>query len=370
MLCYIAQKFPHTESAAFKARTDMDAVMASEGFRNVGSKNNLRSTRTGTWLATFAGVMKAGFRLHRGDILLLQYPMRPYYRHLCRMAHMRGAKVVTLIHDLESFKRPDITAEEEVTLLSASDYIISLNPSMEQWLRERGCSVPSASLGIWDYLSHDAREARQTAGKTFPVKPVCEPMVADEGYKVMFVGGVCRRRNQFLYDWGTVIDGYKVVVYGNNFDTTQAAKADHFVLRGFVPSGLMIRHPEGQFGLVWDGNAFDGCNGEWGEYLRYNNPHKASLYLRCGLPVIIWKHAGLAPFIEKEGIGFTIESLAEIAPRLKAMTPREYERMKENVARVSASISTGSYLRAAIARAVEQLGVPRRGVEHSFAISR
>lgn len=367
MLCYIAQKYPHTESAAFKSRTDMNSIMAAEGFRNVGAKNNLRSTKAGTWLATLGGVIRSGFSLHKGDVLVVQYPMRPYFKAVCRMAHIRGAKVVALIHDLESFKRQDITPSEEVRLLSACDYIIALNPSMEQWLRDHGSCVPSVPLGIWDYLSHDAREARQTAGKVPPRRFADEPLASD-GYDVMFVGGVCRRRNQFLYDWGTVIDGYKVIVYGNNFDTTQAAKADSFKLRGFVPSGLMIRHPEGHFGLVWDGDTLDGCHGKWGEYLRYNNPHKASLYLRCGLPVIIWKHAGLAPFVEKEGIGFTVESLAEIAPRLKSMTPAEYARMKENVARVSSRIASGAYFRSAVARATEALGAPQQQLEGQLAI--
>ena len=368
MLCYIARKFPQTESASFKARTDMDAIMASQGFRNVGVRNNLRSNKYSTWFATFAGVLKAGLLLHRGDKLVVQYP-DPHFKLICRMAKLRRAHVVTLIHDLVSFGCADIRPEEEIALLSKSDYIIALNQSMEGWLRTHGCTVPSTSLGIWDYLSSAAHEARQTASLEPQRRSMPEPSVSsDEKYTVMFAGGVSRRRNQFLYDWGTVIDGYKVVVFGNNFDLTQAAGASRFKLRGFVPSSMMIRHPDGDFGLVWDGNAINGCNGPWGEYLRYNNPHKASLYIRCGVPVIIWKHAGLASFVEEQGIGFTISSLADIAPRLRALSDEEYNRMKENVARVSLNVSSGYYFCEAMNRALESLGVHEKQFMKQFAV--
>ncbi len=368
MLCYIARKFPQTESAAFKARSDMDAVMASQGYRNVGLKNNLRPTKFQTRMATLAGVMRAGFLLHRGDKLVVQYP-DPNFRLICRLAHMRGARVVTLIHDLESFGCSDMSPSEEVALLSGSDFIIALNPSMEGWLREHGSSVPSTSLGIWDYLSPSAHEARQTANLEPQKRSVAEPTVSSDEKTVMFAGGVSRRRNQFLYDWGTVIDGYKVVVYGNNFDLTQAAGAACFKLRGFVPSGMMIRHPEGDFGLVWDGDTIEGCHGQWGEYLRYNNPHKASLYLRCGVPVIIWKQAGLAPFVEEQGIGITINSLAEIAPRLRSLSDEAYARMKENVARVNGRIAEGCYFCEAMERVLEAMGAPERQLSKQFAVS-
>lgn len=45
---------------------------------------------------------------------------------------------------------------------------------------------------------------------------------------------------------------------------------------------------------VWDGDSVDTCAGNTGAYLRYNNPHKTSLYLACGMPVIVWKEAAIA----------------------------------------------------------------------------
>ena len=56
---------------------------------------------------------------------------------------------------------------------------------------------------------------------------------------------------------------------------------------------------EGGFGLVWDGDDLGACTGVFGEYMKYNNPHKTSLYLASGLPVIIWEKAAMAKYIEK-----------------------------------------------------------------------
>ena len=58
-----------------------------------------------------------------------------------------------------------------------------------------------------------------------------------------------------------------------------------------------------------------------GEYLQYNAPHKMSLYIRCGLPIIVWEKAGLAPFVKKNNVGICISSLTEledILPKISA----------------------------------------------------
>ena len=41
------------------------------------------------------------------------------------MAHMRGARVVVIIHDLGSFRRKALTPEKEICRLNHADYIIA-----------------------------------------------------------------------------------------------------------------------------------------------------------------------------------------------------------------------------------------------------
>ena len=75
-------------------------------------------------------------------------------------------------------------------------------------------------------------------------------------------------------------------IYGPNY--TPEKKCSRIVYQGEFSADELPAHLKGQFGLIWDGSSVNTCEGNFGEYLRYNNPHKISLYLACGLPVIIW----------------------------------------------------------------------------------
>ena len=67
--------------------------------------------------------------------------------------HYRGAKVITLIHDLGSFRRKRLTVLQEIDRLQNSDYLITLNDSMSAWLQTKGSEVTKGELKISDYLS-------------------------------------------------------------------------------------------------------------------------------------------------------------------------------------------------------------------------
>lgn len=76
---------------------------------------------------------------------------------------MKGAKTVSLIHDLGSFRRKKLTVEKEISRLSHSDYIIASNENMKKWLKEHGMQKPVGALGLFDYHSASpCQEKRQT----------------------------------------------------------------------------------------------------------------------------------------------------------------------------------------------------------------
>ena len=113
---------------------------------------------------------------------------------------------------------------------------------------------------------------------------------------------------------------------------------------------------EGSFGLVWDGGSTDTCSGTYGEYLRINNPHKVSLYLASGMPVIIWEEAALAGLIRENGCGITVGSLAEIPERIRALTPEEYEAIRDNTGKIAKRLRGGKYTQRALRRVLEREG--------------
>lgn len=338
--CYLSKNYKGLQNAGNKAKTDIEKILQQQGFRNVGLKQTVYTNKVLVFFITLLGVLKAPFCLHKGDVLLLQYPLKKYYSFVCNMAHLRGAKVITLIHDLGSFRRQKLTIPQEIKRLGHSDYIIAHNTFMKSWLEQQGCKIPIGCLEIFDYLSETTAPDRD-----LPPLP----------YGVVYAGGLSPRKNTFLYEIGETISNYHINLYGNGFEAEKAKGKEHFTYKGFVPSDQLIAKAEGDFGLVWDGDSITSCSGNWGEYLQYNNPHKTSLYIRCELPVIIWKKAALAPFIEKNKIGIPIDSLTELNERLKALNPEEYKQMKANIAIVSNRLSNGYYCTKAVEKALKTL---------------
>ena len=94
---------------------------------------------------------------------------------------------------------------------------------------------------------------------------------------------------------------------------------------------------------------------DFGKYLLYNNPHKTSLYLLCGLPVIVWKKAAIAKFIEKELIGITLNSLDELDALLANLKTEDYAIMISNVEKIKVKVASGHYLTQAIKKVVEMV---------------
>ena len=79
------------------------------------------------------------------------------------------------------------------------------------------------------------------------------------------------------------------------------------------------------------------------------------MYLASGFPVIIWKEAALAEFVEKNHVGITVDSLWEIPDILNKISEEEYENMLNNVANVSKKITKGYFLRKALNQAMSKL---------------
>lgn len=338
MNCYLARDYKGTLSAGNKARTDIEAIMASLGYRNLALKQSVSHGGLKHFVRNLAGVIKECSTIRPGDIVVLQYPLKKYFSLVCHISHARGAKVIALIHDLGSFRRKALTEEKEIRRLSNADLIIAHNAAMRRWLERRGCTAKVTELGIFDFLNHSRPAENHEPGAN---------------YKVVYAGNLQRRKNSFLYSIKP--QGWSMVLYGNGFEASEAAGSENIDYRGFANPSDLIKDAGGDFGLVWDGDSTRECSGAYGEYLRVNNPHKTSLYIRCGLPVIIWKEAALAPFIVEHGLGLAIGSLEELDTLLPSVTPEQYSRMRKNVLDMAERLANGKFAGAALIRATALL---------------
>lgn len=332
---YLSRNYKSVHSAGGKAKTDVEVILQEAGYINLGFKQTRYRNKLIDFYLNLAGVLKAVLYMPVEGVLFLQYPVKKYYSFICSIAHLKNTKVVTLVHDLGTFRRRKLTATKEMKRLNQADYIIALNDKMAIWLKENGYKGETGTLDIWDYLSVDRN---------------CTIRKEDnEKYVVNYAGALNKRKNEFLYDLDTLVQSYSFHLYGNGFLPTEKQKnTPFFNYKGFVVSDEFIQTIRGDFGLVWDGDSIDTCSGDFGVYLQYNNPHKVSLYIRAHLPVIIWREAAMAAFIEKNGVGFVIDSLDEIDVVLASLSQDDYNRMKERVVQLSRQLEAGCYLKKAI----------------------
>lgn len=252
------------------------------------------------------------------------------------MAHLKGARPICIIHDLGSFRRKKLSVEQEIKRLSCCDYVIASNSVMAEWLKEQGLRKPIGSLGLFDYLSAQDIEKK-------------EVVPANQLKKVVFAGGLSMKKTSFIVELSKCqLSSYELAIYGDKNRLHDIQANPHLCFKGFIPSDDFIQEVEADFGLVWDGNSLDTCSGAFGEYLRWNSPHKASFYLRAGLPLIVWKEAAIAPLIEQLGVGISIASLEDLDSTLANIPEEKILDMKKKAKDMAKKLNEGYFTKQAL----------------------
>lgn len=185
---------------------------------------------------------------------------------------------IILIHDLEELRDPNYQLQNNLLsqtastkVLTEADCIISHNYKMKEWLIEKNIAASKiVNLEIFDYLHNGP------LGKG-----------GEFGNRVIIAGNLRKEKSAYLTKLAEVSD-IKLELYGPGLsDELQNLQSIHY--NGSYPSNQILTELSGSYGLVWDGDSVVGGVGLSGQYQKYNNPHKASLYLAAGFPVIMWK---------------------------------------------------------------------------------
>lgn len=344
----------YSRTAGVKARDDIESIFSEEGFipieipsLNVDRASSSLSGKLLSHKRVYAVWKKSLERVHSGDVLVVQFPVIEHsigLASLFKKKKKEGIKLVLLIHDLELFRyamRKDISLMrklrlriEELSILSISDRIVVHNDKMKKRL-SAVARIPEnrmISLGIFDYLIDSAVNDSDNIGY---------------GKGVIISGNLDPRKAGYVYDLPDDVD---FNLYGVNYEMSDN---ENVVYHGSFSSDEIVNKMEGSFGLVWDGVSAQSCKGVFGEYLRINNPHKTSLYLAAGLPIIIWRDAALAEFIKNNGLGILVDSIFDISNKIHSLTQADYDSLLSNVKNVSKLIRQGQYTRNVIRRIKE-----------------
>jgi hypothetical protein len=275
------------------------------------------------------------------SILLIQVPfyVRQFGRlhYLKKMKSQKDVKLIFIVHDIEELRgvyENNLQRRQFDSMLNLADIIIDHNKKMADFFIMKGyrkeCLV---NLDIFDYLCDYEKLSNKEISFT---------------KTVIIAGNLDEEKTEYLKDLDKVDTIFSL--YGPNF--TQKS-GNNTIYNGVVSSEKLPIVLSQGFGLIWDGKSIETCSGPFGNYLRYNNPHKLSLYLVSGLPVFIWKNAAEADFVIKNGLGYTINSLKEIPDILNNITQEEYSAFLKNVQVISRKLSMGWYTKQAITKALE-----------------
>jgi hypothetical protein len=340
---------PAAFNAGKKAFDDVNAVLRQSGYTAV--RFNLDQPKLKRLLlAPLAIARLAAVLLNPGNLVVVQAPLPREIRPMARFfLRMKRAQVVLLLHDIDSMRYEDRMHESdsEVRFINSADAVVCHTPAMKSWLHSHGARKPITSLYFFDYL---IRADRASAASVLPRDS------SNESWRsgVVFAGSLSRGKSGFLFN---LPDNYglSLFVFGAEpAPGTQFPACIRYEGR-FPPDAPTL--PSGLFGLIWDGPQLDTCSGS-GEYMRINSPHKASLYLACGLPVICWRESAIAPQIEVQQLGIVIDRLDEIPGALAALSPSKYATMLDRVTAMSAKLRSGGQLESALSESLRALRIP------------
>ncbi len=344
-------------NAASKARRDAEAIAVRQGYEAFVFRGDRSAEGSVSGAFRLAGTAVRNWRalLRRAEpdsLVLLQYPHFPMksaiFVSLFLAMHPRRPRLIALVHDLDSLRglHGQASMISDRKLLPRFDAVICHNEAMKAYLLEQG--IPERKLiplGIFDYLTDaPARTHRKADG-------------------IAVAGNLSTDKSGYLVPLMTATKeaGLPLHLYGKGLETEGSPLPSHVCFHGTFPPETLPGELEGGFGLVWDGPAGESCSGPAGDYLRWNNPHKLSLYLAAGLPVIVWKEAATAPMIQRKGVGILLERLEDLGKTLGTVTDEAYAGMAQRVKELGGTLREGACLTQALAEAEERLRYRKKG---------
>ena len=336
-------------TAGVKARCDVEDILAAEGYARITVlesryPRNSTGNKIKASMETGRQWWELSKNLKRDDVLVVQLPLSEHtleFGAVIAQLKRKGVKTVAIVHDLEKLRnmKAHNTIKawkghirnylEETWALRNFTKIIVHNDKMLALMEQMGYRKEQmVALKIFDYVISQEVDAEK----------------AGDPDGIIIAGNLLESKAGYVYKLPED-DRVKFSLYGVNY--TGTAKANTEYLGAFDP-GVLPFALQGKYGLVWDGPDANTCGGIHGEYLRINNPHKTSLYLASGFPVIIWSQAALADFVLENNVGICVDSLDQIPDAVASVGEDTYLLMKTNAEILSKKLRDGEFLKSAL----------------------
>lgn len=289
-------------SASSKAPNDVSEIARKCGYEEKYVFRTQNNNKFFSALINFCSLVKELKKTDSKCKILLQYPcFNEFFFQFARFFFPKR-RYITVIHDLNSIRVNGQISKAEVFSLSIFNEIIVHSPEMKDF--------------ISGYLP---KNTRFHVLHCFPylTNSVCR--ISENLNEVCFAGNL--DKSFFLKDFISNVKGIKLKLFGK-MDNKLPQNINVEYCGMFNPDD--ISSLSGSWGLVWDGDSAETCSGTWGEYLKIIAPHKFSLYIAAGIPVIVWSESAMARLVRQYKLGITVSNLSNIEMEIKRSNQTEY----------------------------------------------
>jgi hypothetical protein len=320
--------------ASAKAPADIRQICVDGGMLPIdlyGFNRSSRRSRLVALLRSAGQLLRWAPVLSTATSVVVQYPVGRLNEYLVARIPGRG-RTVCVLHDLELLRRPAL-AHHEADTLSRFDVIVVHSEAMARRLEAEQVSVPTVVLGAFDFLLQPP-----------PVIPAAERPRA-----LYIFGNLSPEKASYVYAVDPSHTQVSVEAYGPNCDASRLHPGVNW--KGVLdPERPALRSVDG-FGLVWDGDSPAGLAGPYGGYLRFSAPHKFSLYLALGLPVIVPVDSAVAAFVAEHGLGLCVDSIDGALHEIQDCGDADWQRMVAAVQKVQKHVVRGAFATEALVKA-------------------
>lgn len=272
------------------------------------------------------------FTISSCDLVVFQFPLYArVHELLIKLLRIKGVPVICLILDIEGLRDGNkALLEKDKKALQQFTLFIVHNERMQQWLLPLAPHAAIVQLQFFDFLTTPAQQQR----------------VKDRN--IVFAGNL--EKSPFVYKLGELTRYCPTLsfsIYGPGLSGADQLP-ENVAHKGVYPPYELVQLVKGSFGLVWDGPDIESCTGNYGSYLALNSPHKLSLYIMTGIPLLVPEMSASAALVKQYGIGCTIHSLLDLEKVIDSISEQQYHLMVENMRPLARQLSQGYFLTKAL----------------------
>lgn len=269
-------------------------------------------------------------RPHRSVIYIEQGLVGMYW--LSVIDRIKRAKLYAIIEDLNSVRYTGDTKLpfEQVKRLNSCKGIVSQNKRMSDLLKMNGVTVHIVEMTALDFLCSDNDKRHSIRKRT---NSIC------------YGGNLSWEQSGFIYELRQ-LKYLNFNIYGINLPRKFVEHNVHY--KGSFSAEKCIIMLQGSWGLVWQGTTLNGDNDNRSAYYKYVCPHKFSMYMLSGLPVIVKSDSAMADFVREHNCGICVSTLYELEQEIKNVSDESYALYAKNALEVGNEMRQGKFLKTAL----------------------